>query len=608
MIRAALGLLAVCSVALVCHAAQEQPVPVVDDARMLAAAGTASDWLLYGRDFSNTRYSPLARIDAGNVHELAPRWIYQSGENATFQATPLVADGVMYLSLPWSSVVAVDARTGREIWRYQHQRRSAQVCCGPANRGVALAYGRVYVATVDARLIALDARSGKPVWDVTLAETNAATESAAALGADAPLARQGVTGSTGVGAVMAPLVFGGRVIVGITGVGYGLHLDRPRDDAPFGAVVGVEGHYGRPGFLAAFDAATGARVWQFDTIPESGWEGAFSETTPDGIPLNRDVGAELDRVARYPDAARYGGGSVASAIAFDPERDLIFFGTGNPSPQMDDETRPGDNLHTSSLVALNVRTGALVWAYQQVPHDVWGYDVASPPVLLDLRLDGQDVPTVAQASKLGWVYVHDRLTGRLLFKSEPFVPQANLFAHATAEGVRIAPGATGGANWSPTALDPRAGILFVPALHLPMRYRSALGASDAGGAPVRYTSFEPSDEPTWGTLTALDLAHQGRILWQVRTDQPLVGGVLATAGGLVFTGEGDGNLSAFDARRGQRLWQFQCGAGVNAPPVTYEIDGVQYVTVAAGGSKLFGYRQGGAVVAFALPPARDVEP
>lgn len=580
--------------------AAEPAAPVADDARLPAAE--AADWPVHGRDYANTRFSPLAQVDTANVHGLAPRWVYQSGENATFQATPLVADGVMYLSLPGSHVVALDARTGEERWRYRHARREGPLCCGPANRGVALGGGRVFVATVDARLVALDQNDGRVLWDVTLAESGVATESADGLSGVAGA----VTGSTGVGAVMAPLVHQGRVIVGITGVGYGLHLDRPSEDAPFGAVVGVAGRYGRPGFIAAFDAASGERVWQFDTIPATGWEGGFSATTPDGLPLNRDVDAERAQLADHPDAARYGGGSVTSALALDPERGLLFFGTGNPAPQMDDFTRPGDNLYTASLVALNVADGTLAWYYQQVPHDVWGYDVANPPVLLELEHQGEPLPAVAQASKLGWVYVHDRRDGRLLFKSEAFVPQSNLFAHASTEGVRVSPGALGGANWSPSAFDAGRGWLYVPALHVPMRYQRFERVLQSG-EPLRYSVFEPVEGESWGTLTAVDLAGGGRLAWQVKTAQPLVGGVLATAGGLVFTGEGDGHFAAFDAADGRRLWQFQCGAGVNAPPVSYEIDGVQYIAVAAGGNALFGYRQGGAVLAFALgetpPPA-----
>ena len=288
----------------------------------------------------------------------------------------------------------------------------------------------------------------------------------------------------------------------------------------------------------------------------------------------------------------------------DAHSGTLFVGTGNPSPQMDDLSRPGDNLYTVSLVALDARSGRVKWHYQQVPHDVWGYDVASPPVLFDLPTPKGPVAAVGQASKTGWFYVHDRASGELLFKSEPFVPQHNLFTPPSAAGVRIAPGAIGGANWSPVSYDPGTGLAYVAASHVPMRYTVKEMPATAERPALRYYSLETIDEPNWGTLSAIYTREAGRIRWQVKTDTPLVGGVLATAGGLVFSGEGNGYLSAFDAASGERLWQFQCGAGVNAPPVSYEVNGVQYVAVAAGGNANFGFRQGGALVVFALPKRR----
>ncbi|HEX4986089.1 MAG TPA: PQQ-binding-like beta-propeller repeat protein [Burkholderiales bacterium] len=571
------------------------------DARLLDARADASNWLLHGRSYANERFSPLRQITAENVRDLAPAWIYQSGVSATFQATPIVVDGVMYLSMPFNHVAAIDAKTGRELWRYQHKRRTQKMCCGPQNRGVAVAYGKVYVATVDARLIALDQKTGSVVWDVALATDGGETESPGQAGAGAAAK---VSGSTGVGAAMAPVVYRGKVYVGINGVGYGLHLDGKGPEAGVASVIGMAGHYGRPGFLAAFDAESGRRVWQFDTIPAHGWEGEFRETTPDGLPLKRDTALERAAAPRYRDAWQFGGGSAWSTPAIDPAAGLLFFGVGNPSPQMDDVSRPGDNLYTVSLVALHADTGELAWYYQQVPHDLWGYDVASGAVLFDVEHEGTRVPAVGVAGKTGWFYVHDRRDGRLLFKSDPFVPQENLFAHPDKDGVRIAPAAAGGANWSPVAYHPGLGLAYVAAMHRPMRYQVHEKAAGADHASARSTSMDMTDEPVWGTLTALDLRRQGKIRWQRKTPQPLLGGVLATAGNLVFTGEGDGHLSAFDATSGELLWQFQCGAGVNAPPVTYEIDGTQYIAVAAGGNQLFGFRQGDALVVFALPRAR----
>jgi PQQ-dependent dehydrogenase (methanol/ethanol family) len=365
-------------------------------------------------------------------------------------------------------------------------------------------------------------------------------------------------------------------------------------------VVGVAGRYGRPGFLAAFDTETGKRVWQFDTIPTKGWEGEFRQSTPDGIPLNRNVEAERASLEHYADAWRFGGGSAWSTPAIDTERGLLFFGTGNPSPQMDDVSRPGDNLYTVSLVALDAATGKIRWHYQLVPHDLWGYDVASPPVLFNLQRDGKTIPAVGHASKLGWLYVLERETGKLLLKSEAFVPQKNMFSRATPQGTRIYPGVLGGVNWSPTAVDEQSATAFVAAMHWPVRY-SLHEAPAVGDKPaIRYSALEPIDEVRWGLLSAIDL-NSGKIKWQHKTPDPLVGGVLATAGNLLFMGEGNGDFDAFDAASGKLLWQYRCAAGVNAPPITYEVDGVQYVAVAAGGNQIFGFKQGDALMVFALP-------
>jgi len=589
-----LGLLAIVSIARAGHD--------VDDQRLLSAASDPANWLTYGRDYSNQRFSPLAQIATSNVAKLAPRWIYQSGVSATFQASPIVVDGVMYLSLPFNHVVALDATSGRELWRYQHKRRTEKMCCGPANRGVAVAYGKVFIGTVDARLVALEAKTGKIVWDTALVEDLAGeTERTDQLASDDPLRKQKVTGSTGIGANMAPVVYRGKVIIGITGVGYGLHLDSDRPGAPLGAVVGIAGQSQRAGFYAAFDAQTGKRIWQFDSTPSKGWEGQFRATTPDGAPLERDLARERDEFPRLADAWQRGGGSAWTTPAVDPSLGLVFAGIGNPSPQMDDSSRPGDNLYTVSLVALDADTGALRWYYQEVPHDMWGYDVASPPVLVDLPWQGQSIPAVVHAGKTGWLYALDRRNGALLYKSEAFVPQSNLFKRPTVQGVEIAPGGAGGANWSPTSFDARTGLAYVAAMHMPMRYtvKEIPGAGDK--APVRYSALEPVEGPRWGTLSAIDTRDGGKIRWQVKTPDPLVGGVLATAGDLVFMGEGNGDFSAFHAKTGERLWRFNCGAGVNAPPVAYEVGGRQYIAVAAGGNAIFGFRQGESLLVFALP-------
>ena len=560
----------------------------------------SGDWPSFGRDYSSQRYSPAKQINRNNVKNLAPAWHYKSGVSASFQATPIVVDGVMYISLPYDHVVALDAKTGKQLWRYEHHpRKNWVLCCGPANRGVAVGYGKVFIGTVDARLISLNSKTGKVEWDIYAVDIDIAREGQDALNSADPNSKKKVTGGTGVGIAMAPVVYHGKVIVGITGVGYGLHIDAPREDAPLGAVIGVTGRYGRPGFLAAFDVQSGKRVWQFDTIPAQGWEGNFTPTTSDGVPLNRDIAMEKASVAQFPDASRFGGGSAWSTPAIDPKLGLLYFGTGNPSPQMNDISRPGDNLYTVSLVALDADTGKLRWHYQQVPHDLWGYDLASPPVLFNLRRDGKDIPVVGEAGKTGWFYVHDRSTGELLLKSEAFVPQSNLFAKATPKGTRIFPGILGGANWSPTAVDESSQQVFIAGIHAPINYTLHETPARDGNPAIRYAASEPIDEARWGTLTSIDLTN-GKIRWQKKTDQPLVGGVLATAGGLLFMGEGNGNFNAYDTSNGALLWQTKTDAGVNAPPITYEVDGVQYVAVAAGGNPIFGYKLGDNVLVYRL--------
>jgi PQQ-dependent dehydrogenase (methanol/ethanol family) len=499
----------------------------------------------------------------------------------------------MYLSLPFSHVVALDARTGHEIWRYQHQSGRKDICCGPATRGVAVAQGKVYLGSVDGRLIALDARSGAVLWDIIVADYQAQTELQDQLDTRDPLAHGASLGSTGVGIGMAPIVHGNKVIVGINGVGYGLHPDQGL------AVVGVAGPIGRPGLMAAFDAKDGHPLWRFE-ITSPGWEGSYRNATPDGVAMKRDIESEKAAAPSSMSAWRFGGGSVYASPVIDAARGMLFFGSGNPSPQMADSTRPGDNLYTSSLIALDLNTGKLIWHSQQIPHDRWGYDVASPPVLLTLSRNGVDVPAIASPSKLGWVYVHDRRDGSLLFKSDAFVPQRNLFTPPQpGDGVVVAPGIAGGANWSPSAFDPIRQWLFVPALHMPTRY-IAHELRKPDGSVIQYASTQNTDEKG-GTLTALDLGRAGKLQWQVKTSEPLVGGVLATAGGLVFSGVGGGQLAALDAATGVRLWQAQCEAGVNAPPITFAIDGRQYIAVAAGGNALFGFKQGDTVAVFALP-------
>ena len=559
-----------------------------------------SEWPSFGRDYSNQRMSPLTQINTQNVKNLGLAWQFKSGVSASFQATPIVTNGVMYLALPYNHVVALDAATGKELWRYQHERRASwKMCCGPANRGVAVSDGKVFIGTVDARLIALDAKTGHKVWDIDVADDTALTENVSGLSKADTKSQKESYGGTGIGVAMAPVVYNGKVIVGVTGVGYGLHLDTPTKDAPLGAVVGVNGRYGRPGFLAAYDVNNGQRIWQFDTIPAQGWEGDFTETTSDGISLNRDVSAEKANLINNKEAWRYGGGSAWSTPAIDTKTNTLFFGTGNPSPQMNDISRPGDNLYTVSLVALDTESGQLKWFYQQVPHDVWGYDLASPPVLFNYKHNGNIIPAVGQASKTGWYYINDRATGKLLMKSDAFVPQKNLFAKATKEGTVLYPGILGGSNWSPTALDEVKQVSYIAGIHAPIKYTLVDEPAIDGKAAIKYASSEPTKDPRWGIISAIDLST-GKMQWQIKTEQPLMGGILATAGGLLFTGEGNGNFNAYNKTTGNLLWQTKVDAGVNAPAISYQINGEQYIAVAAGGNSIFGYTAGDNLMVYKL--------
>lgn len=543
--------------------AEPQFTEVTDE--MLGAAGTdGKNWVTYGGAYNNQRFSPLTAINRENVVNLVPRWIYQTGVIGAFENTPLVLDGVMYVSTPFSNVIAVNSRTGREIWRYNHKMstESPIYCCGPNNRGVGLGYGKVYVATLDARVVALNQQTGEVEWDVE---------------ADDP--------ATGYGMTLAPLVYKNLVIVGTSGAEYGIR-----------------------GWVDAYDAQTGARKWRFYTIPEKGWEGEWKETTPSGDNLNRDIAAEKAALAKWSDSWRRGGSSMWMTPALDPATETLFIQTGNPSPDLDGGMRPGDNLYSESTVALDVNTGQMKWYHQHVPHDVWDLDAVSPAVLFDVEKDGSTIKALGHAGKTGWVYVLNRETGELITRSENFVPHENMFAQPTPEGTRMLPGANGGTEWSPAAYSPQTQNMYVVALHQPMHYTVksapyAKGKLWLGGA---FTAIEGEEQ--WGNVSAINV-NTGKITWQKQTDMPMISGALATAGGLVFAGEGNGLFKAYDAESGDVLWQFQCGAGVNSAPMTFEQDGEQFVVVASGGNAQLNTPLGNAVVVFGLPRAvRPAQP
>ncbi|MCZ6805161.1 MAG: PQQ-binding-like beta-propeller repeat protein [Proteobacteria bacterium] len=559
------------------------------------------EWSLYGREYNNQRFSPLTQINRDNVSKLKLAWKYKTSKKNTFQTSPLVKGGIMYITAPFNDVIALEAVSGKELWRYQHKLKSDNYCCGPANRGPAMANGKIYTVTIDGRLIALDQTNGKVLWDVAITDTSAGkAEEISAILDIKELEGATQIGQTGYSANLAPQIYDGVIYAGITGAGYGLHLELEKEGEKVltvGSFAG--GGHGLRGFIVAYDAETGKEIWRWYSVPEQGWEGEWTTQLDYGPVLNRDIKKEKEDFKKHSDKWKLGGGSIWTTPAIDPESGLMYIGTGNPSPQMEASTRPGDNLYTVSLVALELKTGKLRWHYQQVPHDRWGYDVASPPVLFDYDDNGKTIKAVGQASKIGWFFIHDRETGELIRKSEPFSPQENLFALPSEEGTRIAPGTLGATSWSPVAYNPNSALVYIAGSYQAAIFISRKLDPQPGRPWESYTFFQKTDEPDWGTFTAIDV-KSGKIVWQNKIDDPMVGGALVTAGNIVFTGEGNGKFNAFDASTGEILWQYTAEYGVNAPPISYRIKGKQYITVAAGGNSLYGYKTGDEILTFIL--------
>lgn len=559
----------------------------------LAAETDDLEWTSFGRDHSNQRFSPLADINVSNVSKLVPKWIFQSGKKGSFQTQPLVKDGMMYLTLPGNDVVALDAATGQLAWRYRHKYRKEKNKGGPANRGAAIAQGKVFEATNDGRLIALSDKTGEVIWDRVIV-TPTKEELKGLSDADQEILKKNINQ---LPAKMAPVIVNDTVIVGVTSAGYGIFYNF--DTGSVASPPPPNAFLGQRGFVGAYDINTGVERWRWYTTKTGDWEGEFATQTLDGEKLPRDISTEKKNTETYKDRWRIGGSSTWMTPSYDPELGLIYVGTGNASPNDVYIARPGDNLYANSLVAIDVKTGETRWHYQQVPHDLWGYDVASTSVLFDHTVGDEKIPAVAIAGKTGWTYVHDRRNGKLLFKSESVVPQSNLFKAPTVEGVLASPGSFGGVSWSPTSFDQKSGLFYVAGIHKPSRYFLRYG--QYAGQRTPYIEYGlAKDQANWGTLSAVDLYDQGKIKWQVKTDLPLIGGVLATAGNLLFVGGGDGFFNAHRASDGEHLWRFNCGAGVNAPPVSYKADGKQFIAVAAGGHFLMGYPGGDAFIAFGL--------
>lgn len=519
-----------------------------------AFAASPSGWTTYGYDYANTRHVSFSQINPQNVKSLAPAWTFQTGIPGSFEASPIVVGKTMYLTSANDGVFALDAATGTLKWKYLPKLGFTSFCCGPVNRGVAVASGKVFVATLDGRLIALDARSGKPVWSAVVGDPK-----------------------HGFSETLAPLAWGGMVYVGSAG-----------------------GEYGIRGSVTAYAAATGKELWRWWTTSKN-WEGKY-RTAVHGISLHRDIAKEKADAAKYADAWKHGGGPVWTTPSLSARQGILYFGTGNPAPQLIGSHRPGDNLYTDSIVALNAHTGKMQWYYQETPHDVWDYDATSPTVLFKARdAKGQMVPAIGQAGKTGWFYVVNRKTGKLIRVSQPFAPNSTIYQKPGPNGSLIEPGALGGANWSPVSYDPATHLVFVASIVQP-RFDKPLPYAEWKSGGARWAGSREQvlpTEPGSGTFTAIDV-DTGRIAWQYKSPQPMIGGSLS-AGGLVFVGENNGMLDAFAAKTGKLLWQHQCGAGVNAPPIAYQIAGKEYITVAAGGNLLLNTKPGDSVITFALP-------
>jgi alcohol dehydrogenase (cytochrome c) len=525
----------------------------VTQEQLNAAVRDESNFLHTNGNYDQTRYFPGDQINTWNVGKLRATWIFQTEVQEVLATTPIIANGVMYVTTAFNHVYALNAKTGEAYWHYKHAMAPITTsCCGPINRGVAVYDDKVYMATVDAKLIALDAKSGSLVWQTEIADP-----------------------SRGYAETMAPTVVDGKILIGISG-----------------------GEFGIRGFMRAYDAESGKLIWNFDTIPENS-VGVWASHDATGRDMHRDIAAEKAQLAKTGDPYKTLGGPVWQSPAVDLKTKRIYFMVGNPSPGLDGSIRPGDNLYTESLVSLDLETGKYVCHFQYIPHDVWDLDPAAPPALVDVKdNDGNVIPGVVGAGKIGHVYVHDRKDCRLIRFSEATVPQENVWAVPTPEGTRMLPGMFGGVA-SPLAVDPILGLAYALNIHRPTTYHVEStpypgGRLWMGGAWKAIPGEEMS-----GNVTAVDY-NTGKIRWQVKTSLPMVGGALATAGGLLFAGESDGWFRAYDAATGEILWSFFAGAGVNAPPVSYAVDGKQYIAVGAGGNTNLPFKRGNDIIAFAL--------
>jgi quinohemoprotein ethanol dehydrogenase len=532
----------------------------VDGAKIANADADPGEWLSHGRTYSEQRFSPLDKINTTNVKNLGVAWEYRTYSVRGLEATPIVSDGVMFITLPWSKVIALDAKSGKELWQYDPKVPGATgrfACCDVVNRGVALWKGAVYVGTLDGRLIKLDSKTGKMLWTVDTVENHAHTYT--------------ITG--------APRVFDGLVVIGNGGA-----------------------EYDSRGYISAFDANTGKKVWRFHVVPGD----------PSKPQENAALTAALktwDTTGKYKFWKIGGGGAPWNSMAYDPQLDLVYFGTGNGNPWNRELRSPkgGDNLYLSSVVALHAKTGQFAWAYQTTPGDTWDFDSTADVVLADLKIGGKMRHVLMHAPKNGFFYVIDRATGKLI-SAQKFAtvtwaksidiktgrPVEEPDARYTKKMAVVYPAATGAHNWQPMTYSPQTGLVYIPAMDAAGLYvgqkdfqyhhgawnlgvdfaalsQAVLDMIKAGKAPAPSVGFIKA----WNPVTQKEA-------WQVSMGGSWNSGLLSTAGGLVFGGDAYGNFTAYDAKTGTKLWTIDLKTGILAPAMSYMIDGQQYIALLAG--------------------------
>ncbi len=533
------------------------PRSVTVSQQQLADAGKQfTNWLHTNGDYTQARYYPGTQINASNVSRLRPAFVFQTEVLESMQTAPIVVDGVMYLTTSFDHVYAIDARTGKEFWHYKHKMGPVTTfCCGPNNRGVAISGGKVFLGTLDSKLVALDAKTGAVLWTSQIADPE-----------------------KGYSETMAPTVVENKVLIGTNG-----------------------GEYGIRGFVKAYDTESGDLLWTFYTIPEQGHEGVWAENDATGRNMKRAIATEKAQFAKDASFYQKLGGGVWMNPAVDLATRTIWFVVGNPSPDLYGEARPGDNLYTDSIVAVDLDKGTYKCHFQYIAHDVWDLDAVSPPILVTAKdRAGKMIPAVIHGGKTGHVYVHDRRDCSLVRFSEAMIPQENMWTLPTADGARMLPGANGGVEWSPMSFDPKTRLAIALNLHQPMTYHVETSSYPGGSKLWLGGAFKViPGEKQWGRVAAVSV-DTGKVVWKHDTEQPLIGGGLATAGGLYFFGEGNGHFNALDSKTGKPLWSFNCGAGANAMPVSYEVAGKQYVAMGCGGNTQLDYKRGNSVFVFSL--------